>query len=277
MRLFVIFILFLCTPLLTSADGLTRQEISIMHKMGVRMALRRERPYVVPLSISPREVIKTELLDFSGMQLKQLPAWISNFRNLRKLDLSNCGVLVKHILDILSNNQLGGNLEVLLLSGGEIKSYETIPENYWNSLPRLRVLDFSNMNRNEYRHWYTQPKTIKHISKLQNLVRLDLSGSFLDGSWWHHSADGNFSDIQLNKMVSLRELNISDANIDLSSLLVTEIPPNLEKLDISNNKGDSLNSSFGDLFALPNLVQIKVDNNVSIPSTLKEKLQSYRR
>ena len=97
-------LLVLCLlPGLVQAAELTREHILAMHNGGIRMALGKadgtsEKPYVIPVDIDPAKLLGTELLDFSGRPLVELPPWLGRFNKLRKLDLSKTGIKARDAL-----------------------------------------------------------------------------------------------------------------------------------------------------------------------------------
>ncbi len=242
------------------ADKLTRQEVSIMHKMGVRMAFEGEMPYIVPLEISPRQLVNTELLDFSGIQLNNLPQWVIHFKKIRKLDLSNTNISVRQTI-ILIGNYVGKNLEILDLSNGSIDGGAT---QALNGLKNLRELNLANVSPSGPNDWFKN-------TCIKSLLKLDMSGNDLDDDWF-----APFSDLHIGCMPNIRVLNLSNTDIDLSELEADKLPVGLEVLDITKNNDYELNESFGNVFVLPNLIQLKIDDHVKIPASLKKRLSRNR-
>lgn len=240
--------------------GLTMQDISIMSRMGVRIAFPSEGAHIVPQGISPSKLIQTELLDLSSMRFEHLPTWIKNFPNLRKVDLSNTKVDVESAIIDLSLSRSKYSLEIINFSGCKFKnaSGSATP---LNNFPNLKKVDLS----------YTSPtgtnRTFKNLC-VDGLLELSLEGNDLHDGWI-----SDFNEMNLSCMNSLRVLNLAKTDIDLDDLSVKSIPISIESLDLTGNNGDTLNPSFGNSFSLPNLIQLKIDGYVAVPSALKKRLK----
>lgn len=257
MRRWLITVLFCATLSSTAwAADFTREEIAIMHEAGVRMALVGEtKPYVIPADIAPEQLVKTELLDFSGNSVVTVPEWLGKFTQLRKLDLSNAGIKA----DTALLNALGNmpQLEVLNLSGNPLFVSGGSLAGVWGKLPGLRDLNLA--------------KTSGKISDygslvtLTQLLRLDLSGN---------SLNSDLTGLGLKKL-PLQQLSL--ANSSVSGSLMPALPIiTLEQLDLSGNSSIHIEEEYGSMFAMPKLLQLKIDDNITLPAGLKQKLERMK-
>ena len=250
-------IIFPCT---LYAENLTRQEVYLMNKMGVRMALKYEKPHIVPVDISPEKLLGTELLDFSGSQFDKLPSWFNKFQNLRKLDLSNTSVDIVNALKVIASSNSRKTLEILDLTSGKSKGAGNVSHSI-NKLKNLKILNLS------YTENAVGSEKYSGIC-IKNLVEINLEGNDLDDTSWFNS----FTNMNLSCMNNLRKINLSGTDLDLSEITTKDFPSSVESLDLTNNNDSELNSSFGEIYELPYLIQLKIDSHVNIPKALRKKL-----
>jgi len=70
---------------------LSRQDIDIMYRLGIKVAFEGERQATrVPRDLSPQCLQQVELLDFKNLGMTELPQWLAKFTKLRKLDRWRC-------------------------------------------------------------------------------------------------------------------------------------------------------------------------------------------
>ncbi len=254
------------------AVDFTREEIAIMHRHEVRMALPDERqPYVVPVEIAPALLVYTELLDFSNRPLYEAPAWLARFKNLRKLDLSNTRLSAQGLVAILSELH---ELEVLNLSNNPLFAEDASLAELWAHLPRLSELNLSQTG--------LQPAHLGALTAL-NLVRLNLADN---------PDLGALDDLGIGQLNRLRELNLSNTGLasispqhlpaaslirlDLSHNTLKDIPfmdfAALEQLNILGNQRVTLAERYASILSVPRLVQLLAHDDAVIPDGLITKL-----
>lgn len=281
-KLFIILLLIFSS--VSYADSITRQEINIMHKLGVRMALEGERPYVVRKNTSPQKIVRTELLDLSGLGLQNVPLWLNKFNNLRKLDVSDNEINASHFIIYIATTPSVGKIEVLNLSGNKGIYHNDQVNDSWKKFKNLKVLDISGLGASiddidpsKYGYDLAEyPKSLMKINFSNNNLSFD-SSFYAKGK---NSLDkflmdeGDRSEIYhfFKNLPNIREINLSNTNIDLEKFEILYKPArnSIEVLDIRNNKGKRLNKSFKDPFYMPNLVQLKIDSHILVPKTLKK-------
>ncbi|MCI5115793.1 MAG: DUF1566 domain-containing protein [Candidatus Electrothrix sp. AW1] len=266
-------------------DLFTVDEIRIMHNAGIKVAFPGQRiAQVLPAATSPHDLLRVELLDFSGSSLYRVPPWLKRFTNLRKLDLSN-----NHLdadSDLLETLQAMPRLDVLNLANNPLFAKEPAASQslgpVWQRLTELGELSLSGTEG--------RAKNYGSLAPLWSLQKLDLS---------HNRIKNEVSVLELNKLSDLQELKLSHNG--MSKFPGTELPvQNLQLLDLSHNnlteipyvqmnalkiwglQGNGavrLADDYGDLFSLPNLRKLQYDSgsdydNLSkLPEGLPEKIR----
>ncbi|MCI5179142.1 MAG: DUF1566 domain-containing protein [Candidatus Electrothrix sp. AW3_4] len=266
-------------------DLFTVDEIRIMHNAGIKVAFPGQRTaQVLPAATSPHDLLRVELLDFSGSSLYRVPPWLKRFTNLRKLDLSN-----NHLdadSDLPETLQAMPRLDVLNLANNPLFTKEPAASQslgpVWQRLTELGELYLSGTEG--------RAKNYGSLAPLWSLQKLDLS---------HNRIKNEVSVLELNKLSDLQELKLSHNGI--SKFPETELPvQNLQLLDLSHNdlteipylamnalkiwnlQGNGavrLADDYGDLFSLPNLKKLQYDSgsdydNLSkLPEGLRKKLE----
>lgn len=277
-----------CLPIVGGAAELTREHVLAMHNAGIRMALGKadgtsEKPYVIPLDIDPAKLLGTELLDFSGRPLVELPSWLVRFKKLRKLDLSNTGIKVDTALIAALGNM--PELDVLKLNDNPLFPEKTClmfcdPEvtlaTVWPKLTALTEVNLTNTGGTA--------ENLGSFAPLENLTHVYLGGNRIDDEV-NKLGLGNPSNV---RYLNLANNGISDSplpylptqtlvELDLSGNDLREVPfvdmPVLERWDISNNAKLKLADGFGSMFALPHLQYLSVSDAMQAPSALAQRLQ----
>lgn len=279
-------LLVLCLlPGLVQAAELTREHILAMHNGGIRMALGKadgtsEKPYVIPVDIDPAKLLGTELLDFSGRPLVELPPWLGRFNKLRKLDLSKTGIKADDALLAALGNM--PELDVLKLSDNPLFPEKSCwmfcdPEvslaAVWSKLTGLTEINLTNTGGTA--------ANLGSFAALENLTHLYLGGNRI-GDEVNKLGLGNPSNV---RYLNLANNGIHDSplpylptqtlvELDLSGNALSEVPfidmPNLVAWDVSGNPKLKLADGFGGLFALPKLSTMLVDSDSQLPLRLAE-------
>ena len=267
-------------------DFFTVDDIRIMHNAGIKVAFPGQRTVqVLPAATSPRDLLRVEMLDFSGSSLYRIPPWLKRFTNLRKLDLSN-----NHLdadSDLLETLQAMPKLDVLNLSNNPLFVKKPAASQslgpVWQRLSELGELYLSGTEG--------RAKNYGSLAPLWSLQKLDLS---------HNRIKNEVSTLELNKLSDLQELNLSHngmstfpgtalplqnlQSLDLSHNDLTEIPyVAMNALKIWNLQGNGsvrLAGDYGDLFSLKSIKKLQYDSgsdydNLSkLPEGLRKKLEN---
>lgn len=273
---------------LTEGADLTLDDIKIMREMGVRVAFGNEKKgHPIPDNISINELKQATILDFGGKSLYQIPTWLRNFNNLKKLDLSNAHVPFADIANFPNMN----NIEILILHNNDLFKTQSVDANdaeqwliFLNKIQNVKVLDLS-----------FKPLTLKETSEkryvpanlhfLANLIKLDLSGN--------HIGD-DIQDIGLQKMNGLQTLDVSNTQISnanimqylpLSDLVKLNLGYNklakinyyqaissLKELNLEGNAGLQLADEYAGAFISRDLLLLTYDDNAKIPAELQQRL-----
>jgi hypothetical protein len=279
----------LCCCLLPSLsagqDLFTVDDVRIMHDAGVKVQFNEKTPpHVLPADISPRDLLRVEMLDLSDSSLYRIPPWLKRFTNLRRLDLSN-----NHLdadSDLLEALQAMPKLDVLNLSDNPLFAKEPTASKSlaptWQRLSELGELYLSETGGTA--------KNFGSLAPLWSLKILDIS---------RNRISNKIGMLELNKLTGLQELNLS--HNDISQFPETELPiQNLEKLDLSHNdlteipyvamdalkiwdlQGNwsvRLADDYGDIFSLKNIKELRYnsgvdhDNLSKLPEGLRKKLE----
>ncbi len=280
----------LCCCLLPSLcagqDLFTVDDIRIMHDAGIKVAFPGQRTaQVLPTRTSPRDLLRVEMLDFSGSSLYRVPPWLKRFTNLRRLDLSK-----NHLdadSDLLETLQAMPKLDVLNLSNNPLFAKEPAAsqslEPIWQQLTELGELYLSGTQGTAQNYGSLAP--------LQSLTILDLS---------HNRIKNEVSTLELNKLSDLQELKLSHNGIsrfpgtelpvqslqslDLSHNDLTEIPyvamNALRIWDLQGNGSVRLADDYGDMFSLKSIKKLQYDsgsdydNLSTLPEGLRKKFES---
>ena len=236
------------------AGDFTREEITIMHSAGVKMALAGEKNgYVIPADIAPDRLIQTEILDFSGKPLVVVPEWMSKFTQVRHLNLSNTGIKADSaLLNALSNMP---SLEILNLSDNRLfASGSSSLAVVWGKSLGLRHLNLANTGGSV--------SDYGSMATLTQLNKLDLSGA---------SLGSDLSALGL-KSLPLERLNLAKSGV--SGAPLSALPTaTLGELDLSGNSGISIEAEYGGMFAFPKLAKLSIDDNISLPDGLRKNIR----
>ncbi|EDN67239.1 toll-like receptor 8 [Beggiatoa sp. PS] len=266
----------------TPTKDISRQEIYTMYRLNIKVAFEGERQATqVPLDMSPSCLKQAEFLDLSHLDLLELPAWLNQFPNLRKLDISYnqlaydkltplTALSVLEVLDI-SHNPLFESVPYW-----QFWHQQSSPLSIWQQFTQLRELNLSNTNGST--------ENYGDLSSLSNLHILNLSHNHLE----------TLTALNLSELKTLRQLNLS--HNQLESLDFSEIGnvwsylqklqisnnqlghisfaplPRLSQLDLHYNNNVSFDPAFSDPFKLQQLCSMTVDEKVVVPKGLLEKL-----
>ena len=282
-------LLVLCLlPGLIQAAELTREHILAMHNGGIRMALGKadgtsEKPYVIPVDIDPAKLLGTELLDFSGRPLVELPPWLGRFNKLRKLDLSKTGIKADDALLAALGNM--PELDVLKLNDNPLFPEKSCwmfcdPEvslaAVWSKLTGLTEINLTNTGGTA--------ANLGSFAALENLTHLYLGGNRI-GDEVNKLGLGNPSNV---RYLNFANNGIHDSplpylptqtlvELDLSGNALGEVSfidmPVLERWDMSGNAKLKLADGFASMFALPRLQYLSVSDAAQAPPALAQRLQ----
>lgn len=236
------------------AGDFTREEIAIMHNAGVKMALVGEsKAYVIPLDIAPDRLVKTEVLNFSGNSVVTVPDWLAKFTQVRNLDLSNADIKADSaLLNALSSMP---SLEILNLSGNRLfASGGSSLAAVWGKLPGLRHLNLANTGGSV--------SDYGSMAALTQLNKLDLSGA---------SLGSDLSGLGL-KNLPLERLNLAKSGV--SGAPLSALPTaTLGEFDLSGNSAMTIEEKYGSMFAFPKLAKLSIDDNITVPESLRKNLR----
>ena len=265
-------------PTLAQERGsLSVVEVQTMRNAQIRIALPGDPPQgrPIPATITPAQLIRAELLDFSGQPLTALPPWLSKFTQLRHLNLANTGVRIGGVEPMRSMP----HLEIVNLSGNPLFDRggdATASNALWAALPNLRDLNLANTGGTTAHYG--------NLGQLRNLHRLDLSGNRIE----------SLGDLKLASLSRLQHLTLAHnalrnpdpkelpqaslQSLDLSRNRISQLRyqgdlPNLRTLHLRGNSGLKLDEEYGDLFVLQALVGADFDSNAEIPRGLRERLE----
>jgi WD40 repeat protein len=267
----------------TPTQDISRQEIYTMYRLNVKVAFEGERQATrVPIDINPSCLKQAEFLDLSHLDLLELPVWLNQFPNLRKLDIS---------YNQLTNEKLNALTALSVLEALDISHnplFESVPYwkfwhqsssqlSIWHQFTQLRELNLSNTNGST--------ENYGDLSSLTNLHILNLSHNHLK----------TLTALKLSELKTLRQLNLSHnqlKSLDFSELgtvwsylqkleisnnqlgHITFAPlPRLSQLDLHYNNNVSFDPEFGDPFKLQPLCSMTVDKKANLPKGLQEKLK----
>lgn len=254
-----------------------------------------KKSHLTSLDITQKRLLEAKHINFNGTKLLQLPNWFSQMDNLVRLDLSNTDLVlnkitnklssIKHlrILD-LSHNPLFTGYSSWYLEG--ILGIEHSKKSNHLLLTELYLQNTGgkddNYISNGETHYYSN---YDGIGKLSTLVKLNLSNNYIS----------NLKSLHLEELSNLKNLNLLKNNLgyefntlhlpkdslvqlnlsfnDISTFLFNGDFPQLELLDISNNKRQlSFDAKYGGAFILNKIKQVKVNNDVRLPNGLWKKL-----
>lgn len=199
------------------AEALSLEDIEEMHKLKVMVQYANERKaHIVAANVTPSQLLEAELLDMSNISMHNMPSWVKNFKQLKKLDLSNNSLGMNDMLETLTSFS---KLEVLNLSSNPLfQEGNTSLMSVWKSLPEMRELYLRNTGGEE--------RNYGSLQALTHLQQLDLS---------QNNLSNNIDLLDLKPLASLEILNLSNNNIRHSPLAYLPTV-SLSHLNLSNNK-----------------------------------------
>jgi Leucine-rich repeat (LRR) protein len=271
---------------------LTRDDIAILSREGVKVILAGEdasQAHRFAADVSPETLANAELLDLSGVALKDHPAfftWLAQFKNLRYLSLRNTGV---HASPDLLNSFVGKEkLQKLDLSENALFAdpYSTVNlSSLWGNLSRLDELTLTATGGNVEN--YGSLALLKNLS----LLRLGNNPHLCERSLLNRLTDWSgascLKGLELSSL-PLIELDLSNTGLNadplpdlpvaslqslsleqnqLSTLTARDMPQ-LEYWNVASNPKLVLADEFGSVFYLKALVSLPHDASAQLPERL---------
>ena len=223
-----------------------------MARMGVKIRLTNDTALRgIQASDLPALLIKAEEIDLSGLYLRELPAWLLKFKQLRYLSIANN----KLTLDKLGVLRMLVNLEKLDLSHNPIFAHHIGIHSLLSPLNQLRVLNLNATGLDN-------SDLAEGFNYLVNITNLKIDNNSIDI-------------IDLSQMPEALQL-LSAKDNKLKEIKFKDLPI-LSALKVNGNSSLVLPEEFGHTFTLPNLKLLDIDSSVILPEGLKFKLDSWKK
>lgn len=256
---------------LNAFASLSIDDIQAMHQAGVSISFdTKANRQKVSTTLMPSKVMEAVYIDFNGANLYAIPDWLPKMTKLVRLDLNNAQINLKELSKLSSLS----NLKILELS------HNPLFENS-SGISLVAFLKNFSLHKLYLSNVGGSSGDFANIGELSNLRELDLSHNRIDsveGLKLSNLAYLKYLDLSHNSIArissgdvpkTLVKLNLASNN--LSSFAFGGDLSSLEVLDLSKNSVN-VDKKFGGLFVLKQIKQVKINDNITLPKGLEDRL-----